>query len=65
MKKLITFCIEVVFGTMLLNSPVLSEASKVPPEMGVDERQDKELMESQKKEEGSGTDNNPKRARFL
>lgn len=59
MKKLITFCIAVVFGTMLLNSPVLSEASKVPPEMGVDERQDKELMESQKKEEGSGTDTKP------
>ena len=59
MKKLITFCIAVVFGTMLLNSPVLSEASKVPPEMGVDERQDKELMESQKKEERSGTDTKP------
>ena len=59
MKKLITFCIAVMFGTMLLNSPVLSEASKVPPEMGVDESQDKELMDSQKKNEGSGTETQP------
>ena len=61
MKKFITFCVAVFFGTMLLNSPALSEASKVPPEMGVDERQDKELMDEQKKNEGSGTkqDNAP------
>ena len=55
MKKFITFCIAVAFGTMLFNSPVMSEASKVPPEMGVDESQDKELMDEQKKNEGSGT----------
>ena len=55
MKKFITFCVAVAFGTMLFNSPVMSEASKVPPEMGVDESQDKELMDEQKKNEGSGT----------
>jgi len=32
MKKFITFCVAVLFGTMLLNGPVLSEASKVPAE---------------------------------
>jgi hypothetical protein len=59
MKKFITFCVAVVFGTMLLNSPVLSEASKIPAEMGVDESQDKELMDEQKKNEGSGTKSVP------
>ena len=32
MKKLITFCIAVALGTMLFNSPVMSEASKIPVE---------------------------------
>lgn len=45
MKRFITFCIAVVFGTVV-SSAVLAEASKVPPA---------ETPQVEKKEEGSGT----------